>query len=96
VRDLTPTSGPHSLAIAARVWSTCRSAAHASAATPAGEVGVLGRHLERVTAVPECVDHLAEPLGTSADTLAGAGMRSGVGCAMAIAMPPLVTRVSRR
>ena len=96
MRDLTPTSGPHSLGIAARAWSTCRSAAHASATTPAVEVGVLGRRLERATAAPAYADHLAEPLATPIDTLAAADVRSEAGCAKAIALPPLITHASRR
>jgi hypothetical protein len=95
VKNLTPTSGPNSPGIAARARLTCRRDAHAIA-SPTGEVGFRCPNLELVSAVPDRVDHLAEPLATSTDSLAPAGVRSGAGWAKAIVILPPIIRASRR
>jgi len=95
VKDLTPPSGLHLHDTAARAQPTCRRDAHAIA-SPTREVGVLPRQLEQVTAVPNRVNHLAEPLATSTETVAAAGARYEACRADAIAMPPLIIRASRR
>ena len=67
MKDLTPTGGPHSHGIATRGQSTCRTDARLIA-RPTGDVGGLRRQLEHLTALPDPVDHLAEPLATSTQT----------------------------
>jgi hypothetical protein len=95
VKNLTPTSGPNSLGIAARATSACWRDARAIA-SPTGEVGILCWRLKQVTAVPECTDHLAEPVASSTETVAAAGARRGACRAAAPALPPPILRASRR
>jgi hypothetical protein len=95
VKDLTPTSRPHSHDIAARAPSTCREDAHAIA-SPTHELGVLRRHLEQITAVLNRLDYLSKPLATSTETVAAAGARRGACRTEAITTPHMIIRPSRR
>jgi hypothetical protein len=94
VKDLTPTVGPHSHGIATPGQSTCCTDA-LPIARPTRDVGGLHHQLEHLTALPDPVDHLAEPLAKSTETFTAGGVRRRACRTKAFATPPPITHASR-